>query len=62
MKTNKNITEKVDYLMMQLIDCDLNTEIGIDAAKKTIKNALAEQDRETRYACAGACINARLTR
>lgn len=53
----QDIKTKVDNLLVKIIFCDLRTEIGIDAAKKAIRLAIKEQDRDTRHACAEAVEN-----
>lgn len=52
----KTVIQKTDELLEQLLGCDLRTEIGIDKAKKLIRLALKEQDRDTRHACAEAIL------
>jgi len=50
----KTLTEKVDALLNEIINLDLRTNIGIDKAKRAIRLALKEQDRDTRHSAAEA--------
>ena len=57
----KTLTDKVDALLEIILHCDLRTEIGIDKAKKAIRLALKEQDRDTRHSAAEAVIRIRIS-
>lgn len=46
------IIEKTDRLLEKILYCDLRNNVGIDKAKKAIRLALREQDKDTRHACA----------
>ena len=52
----KTLTDKVDALLETILYCDLRTNIGIDKAKKAIRLALKEQDRDSRHSAAEAVI------
>ena len=50
-----NIADRTNNLLDQLLYFDLNVynTTGLDKARDIIRRALAEQDRDTRHACAG---------
>ena len=50
----KTAIQKTDELLEQLIHIDFRTDTGMDKAKKAIRLAIKEQDRDTRHACADA--------
>ena len=47
----KNLTQKTDELLEALVYCNLRTDAGTDNAKKLIRLAIEQQDRDTRHAC-----------
>ncbi len=52
-----SIINKTDFLLNSLIYCDLRTSVGVERAKQLIRKSLREQDRDTRHACAEACLS-----
>jgi len=40
------LDEKIDELIGQLSNCDLRTSVGVDKAKRVLRLALREQDRD----------------
>lgn len=53
----KTAIQKTDGLLNELLSCDFRTNVGVDKAKRLIRVAIKEQDRDTRHSCAEAISN-----